>query len=177
MPRTRQIPDNYIFEIVRRLLVAGGERAVTFAAVAKKSGLSGPSLVQRYQSRESMLLQAHLAGWDALDIVTDSAILRAPDSAKGISALLKDLAPSDFALPATDLTGLLRYLDDQALRLRALAWRERVVSAITERLGSKDREGAEIVFAAWQGRLLWTRAGAEGFRLRDLQKRLGKSQT
>lgn len=175
MPRTRQISDSHIFEITRRLLSAGGDRAVTFAAVAKKSGLSGPSLVQRYQSRESMLLQAQLAGWEALEALTEAAIQRAPSSAKGISALLKAIAPDDLALPPTDLAVLVSYIDDQALRSRALAWRGRLVAAIAERLGSKDREGAEIIFAAWQGRILWSGAGVEGFRLRDLQKRLAKS--
>ena len=39
--------------------------------------------------------------------------------------------------------------------------------------GAKARESAALLFAAWQGRMLWTGAGGPGFRLRDAVKRIG----
>ena len=177
MPRNRQISDAHIYDLTRRLLASGGARAVTFAAVAKQSGLSGPSLVQRYQSREAMLRAALIAGWDNLDAATDAAIASAGASPKGLTALLKTLAPDDLALPASELKVLTADLSDPVLRLRALGWRSRMIAAIAVRLKGKDPDGAEMIFAAWQGRLLWSAAGTDGFRLRDLQKRLNKSES
>ena len=175
MSRTRQISDPTIFAIVRALLAADGPRGVTFATVAKKSGLSGPSLVQRYINRDGMLRAALLAGWDDLDALTNAAIAKAPASAKGITALLKALSPDDLAMPASDLSVLAADFNDPVLRARAAGWRTRLVEALAARLGAKDREGAEMVFAAWQGRLMWAATGTEGFRLRDLHKRITKS--
>ncbi len=174
MPRTRLISDTTIFEIIRTLLAESGPRAVTFATVAQKSGLSGPSLVQRYGTREAMLQLAMLAGWDALDAATEAAITAAPLSAKGASTLLKALDPDDLALPASELSTLSADFNDPVLRTRAQKWRTRMVQALSHRLGGggKDKQGAEMLFAAWQGRMLWAATGTEGFRLRDLQRRL-----
>ena len=38
--------------------------------------------------------------------------------------------------------------------------------------GSKGREAAALLFAAWQGQLLWQPAGGKAFRLKDALKRL-----
>jgi len=177
MPRTRLISDKTIFEITRALLAAGGPRSVTFAAVAAKSGLSGPSLVQRYGTREAMLHAALMAGWDSLDDATETAIQSAPLSPKGATVLLKTLMPDDFALPVSELSLLTADLSDPDLRKRAAKWRERMIAALSVRLGngSKDKAGAEILFAAWQGRMLWAATGVDGFKIKDAQKRLSKS--
>ena len=47
-------------------------------------------------------------------------------------------------------------------------------TALALRLGGgpQGREAATILFAAWQGQILWQTAGGKGFRLKDALKRL-----
>jgi hypothetical protein len=66
-------------------------------------------------------------------------------------------------------------LRDAELRDAAAAWRGHVEAAIAVRLGGggKARNSAAMIFAAWQGRLIWGGPGAGSFRLKDAIKRLG----
>jgi hypothetical protein len=169
MGRRRTIPDADIYRTIRRQLAEGGDKAVAFSSVARATGLAAPTLVQRYGSREAMVQAALLDGWDLLAAATETAAEAAPMTAKGAVALLKELegwaGPS--ALQAADLR-------DAALRARAAAWRRQVEAALAVRLGggAKAREAAAMLFAAWQGQALWTRAEERAFRLKDLVKRL-----
>lgn len=168
MARPRTIPDAEIFAAVRRLLAAGGEKAVSFSTVARAGGLAAPTLVQRYSTRDSMVRRALLDGWDDLDRRTAEAEAGAGLTEKGAVALLKSLADmADLALLAADFR-------DADLRDRAAAWRMRVEAALAARLGggAKGREAAAMMFAAWQGQALWEAAGGRGFRLKDAAKRL-----
>ncbi len=167
MARPRTIPDAAIFATVRRLLAAGGEKAVAFAAVARDTGLAAPTLVQRYGSRDAMLRAALLDAWDVLDAATEAAEGAAEMNTKGALALLKALDTRDAALRAADMR-------DTALRARATAWRARVETGLATRLGggAKGREAAALLFALWQGQALWQDAGDKGFRLKDAVKRL-----
>ena len=162
MSRTKAIPDTTVFAAIRQMLIADGDRAVSFAAVGRAAKLAAPTLVQRFGSRDAMVRAALLAAWDDLDAAAATAI--AGD--KGPQGLLKalDLSPPDPAL--LDLT-----LRDPVLRDRASQWRNRVEAALATRLGGGDKacEGAAILFAAWQGQRLWL---ADGFRLKDAVKRL-----
>ena len=65
-------------------------------------------------------------------------------------------------------------LRDPELAQRAAAWRATVEAALALRLGTGQRakESAALLFAAWQGQLLWAAAGEDGFRLKDAVKRL-----
>ncbi|MFN3724262.1 MAG: hypothetical protein ACK4VZ_14575, partial [Paracoccaceae bacterium] len=67
-----------------------------------------------------------------------------------------------------------RHLEDPTLRHRAIAWRVRVEQALTVRLGggAKGREAASLLFAVWQGQMMWQVAGDRGFKLKDAVKRL-----
>jgi AcrR family transcriptional regulator len=170
MPRSRTIPDADIFAAIRRLLAEGGDKAVAFGSVARATGLAAPTLVQRYGSREGMVRAAMLAGWDALDAATEAAEASAPLGPKGAQALLKSLgegAEAQHSLMASDLR-------DADLRARAEDWRARVEGALSTRLGggAKGREAAAMLFAVWQGQLMWQGAGGKGFRLKDAVKRL-----
>lgn len=172
MGRSRTIPDADIFAVTRRLLVAGGEKAVTFSTVARATGLAAPTLVQRYGSRDGMLKAALVAAWDELAAMTATAADDAPISAKGAAQFLKVLSEDEpqagnLALLAVDFR-------DAALRQRALAWRSTVEAGLAARLGggAKGREAASLLFAAWQGQLLWQMAGGRAFRLKDAIKRL-----
>ena len=166
MARKRTIPDNTIYATVRDLLSDGGAKAVSFGSVAAATGLAASSLVQRYGNRGGMIRAARLAAWAALEARTAEAI--AETSQKGAPALLK-------ALGRPDVQALPDDLRDPELRARATAWRAGVEAMLTLRLGGgqKAREAAAVLFAAWQGQALWGAEADEGFRLKDVAKRLG----
>ncbi|MGB8814657.1 MAG: transcriptional regulator [Paracoccaceae bacterium] len=172
MARLKTIPDADVHAAIRQLLVAGGDKAVAFASVARATGLAAPTLVQRFKTRELMLRAALLAAWDQLDAAIIRAEAEAPMQAKGAQTLMKSLAAS--CPDAVDITLLAVDFRDAALRQRALNWRNRVESALAVRLGSgvRGQETAAILFAAWQGQMLWQIAGGKGFRLKDAVKRL-----
>lgn len=164
MPRTRIIPDSNVFAAIQRLMDQGGERAVSFATVAAATGLAAPTLVQRYGSRDGMARAARLAAWDALLASTDAAIAATAD--KGPQALLKALQPDVRALAAD--------LRDADLAQRAGVWRATVEGALALRMGtgSKAKENAALLFAAWFGHALLAPAGGSAFRLKEAVKRL-----
>lgn len=172
MPRVKIIPDADVFTAIRQLLAEGGDKAVSFAAVGRKTGLAAPTLVQRFGSRDAMVQLALMAAWDGLEKATAKAEADAPMNAKGALALLKAVAGDapdlvDHALLAVDFR-------DPALRGRATDWRTRMESALAVRLGGGDkaRETAALLFAAWQGQMLWQMAGGKAFRLKDAVRRL-----
>jgi AcrR family transcriptional regulator len=165
MPRSRTIPDDRIFHAIQRLLEEGGDRAVSFATVAAATGLAPPTLVQRYGSREGMVRAARLAAWEELAALTAEAITETEK--KGPQALLK-------ALSAADPAALVADFRDPDLAQKATAWQATVESALALRLGTgqKARESAAVLFAAWQGQLLWSRLGQPGFKLKEAVRRL-----
>jgi AcrR family transcriptional regulator len=167
MARPRLIPDTAIFASVRSLLAAGGDKAVAFAAVARETGLAGPTLVQRYGSRDAMLRAALLDGWNALDAATARAEGMAEMNAKGALALIRALETVDPAFMAAGLR-------DSTLRARAATWRAQTEAALAARLGGgpKGRDAAAALFALWQGQMLWQDAGGKTFRLKEAMKRL-----
>lgn len=172
MPRKKLIPDLEVFATVRSLMSASGEKAASFAAVSRATGLAGATLVQRFGSQERMVQAALMAAWDTLEAQTSEASAVAELSPKGALALLKALAPK---VPEAEDPRLLdAHLRDPALRARAAEWRGQVEQALALRLGggAKGQELAAIVFSAWQGQLSWQPVGGKGFRLKDLLKRL-----
>lgn len=173
MPRKKIISDLTVFAAIRQLLAQGGEKAVAFSSVARSTGLAPPTLVQRYGSREAMLQAALSAAWDELEAITIAAEEGAPLNPKGAQAILKALGAD--APETSDLTLLAADFRDPVLRARAEAWRARVEGALALRLGggARGREAAALLFAAWQGQILWQMAGGKGFRLKDAVKRLG----
>ncbi|MDZ7910016.1 MAG: TetR family transcriptional regulator [Gemmobacter sp.] len=172
MPRKKLIPDLAVFAAIRQLLAQGGEKSVSFSTVAQATGLAPPTLVQRFGSRDAMLHHALSAAWTELEATTRAAEEQAPLNAKGAQAFLKALGAD--APETADLTLLAADFRDPLLRARAEAWRAQVESALALRLGggAKGRETAALLFAAWQGQLLWQMAGGKGFRLKDALKRL-----
>ena len=173
MARPRRIPDEHVFATIRNLLAQHGPRHVTFATVAARTGLAGPSLVQRYLNRDAMVLAALVDGWDQLDRATLRATHATPDGAKGAVALLKAIAPSDPALPPSDLRFLISTMTDQPVRDRAARWRQSLIAALQTKLGDHGPTRANMLFALWQGRLLWPDADAPApFRLRDAARLL-----
>ncbi len=160
------------------MIAAEGEKAVAFSAVARATGLAGASLVQRYGPLPQMVEQALSWGWDALDAVATAAEAEGaePSSAKagkalqkGPQALLKALSDKAEGVPmAALLAASLRHV---RLRARAADWRDRVEALLATR--TQDRDSAAMIFAAWQGQVLWQGLGDKDFRLKDMLKKLG----
>jgi hypothetical protein len=91
----------------------------------------------------------------------------AETAGKGPQGLLKAIGPVSISAISLDLR-------DPVLSARAAAWRSAVEAALAPRIGtgSKARESAALLFAAWQGQLLWSSTGDSGPRLKDAVKRL-----
>ena len=165
MSRPRTIPDADVFAAILRLIAQGGEKSVAFSSVARSTGLSAPSLVQRYGALPEMIAAALHHSWDRTDERTVAAIAETAATDKGPQLLLKLLAPAPS--PAV----LAASLRDAGLRQRAKAWRQRVEAALLGRGGNKD--AAAMLFAAWQGQTLWDGISDKGFKMKDAIKRLG----
>lgn len=166
MARPRSIPDDDIFAAIRTTLARDGERAVAFGMVAQITGLAAPSLVQRYGTRDGMVRAALLDGWQKLAART--AELDDPQP----HGLLKSLtAPATLMADPALMAVTLR---DPALAQAAQDWRAQVETLLALRLGggTKGREAAAVLFAAWMGQMQWLRAGGKGFRLKDAAKRI-----
>ena len=164
MSRPRTIPDNVIFAAILRLITEEGEKAVAFSSVSRATGLSAPSLVQRYGALPDMIQAALQGEWDRIDGLTAQAIADMSAASKGPQSLLKALSPGvGAALMAASMR-------DGKLRERALAWRQRVETALAQHGG--DAERAAMLFAAWQGQSMWEAISDKGFRLKDVIKRL-----
>ena len=168
MARTKLISDRDVFQQVLALLLQNGEKAVTFSAISAATGLAPTTLVQRFGSCTAMISGAISQAWQELAALVDAASTDAAAN-KGVPGLLKLLTgPVD---PGALLTLSLR---DPALMEQAKDWRGKVEQAIASRLevSAKAKETAALIFAAWQGRMLWGAGGGKGFRLGDAIKRL-----
>jgi len=169
MARTKLISDRDVFQQVLSLLLQNGEKAVTFSAIAASTGLAPTTLVQRFGSCAAMISGAISQAWQELATLADAAATDAATLNKGVPGLLKALTgPVD---PGALLTLSLR---DPALMDQAKDWRSKVEQAIASRLevSAKAKDTAALIFAAWQGRMLWGAGGGKGFRLGDAIKRL-----
>ena len=138
------------------LIREGGVSAVTFKAVTARTSLSPASLVQRYGNRDGMIDAALHAGFDALEAATARAMLSSGSGPQCAHQLLFQL--SRHAGGPGDLSILHQNFARPALSERASDWRMRMEQEIGARLGD-DRQGA-VVFAGWQGALLWSGTGS-----------------
>jgi AcrR family transcriptional regulator len=174
MARPRSIPDDDIFRAVRHLLGKDGERGVSFATVSKRSGLSAPSLAQRYGSRARMIQDALEAGWSDLARATEAAEAEAPPTTKGAAAFLKAIEAGHDDL-GRDILVLASGFRDPALRGRAASWQRQVVTGLAMRLGkggTADMDAGESMFAAWQGQLFWSAVSDPGFKMKRVMRRV-----
>jgi AcrR family transcriptional regulator len=173
MARPRTLPDSDVFAVILQRIAAEGEKSVAFSAISRATGLAGASLVQRYGSLAQMVEAALNWGWDELDRMA-AAAQEGPEAAalsgaKGAQAFLKGLTDLVDALPMAAL--LAASLRHPHLRPRASVWKDKVEGLITRHL--RDRDAAAMVFAAWQGQVLWEGLETKSFRLKDLVKKLG----
>ncbi len=170
MSRRKLISDAEVLDLLYAMLLRDGEKLFTFQSAARASGLSAPALVQRFVSREAMLVATLRHGWARLAAVTEEADLDAVMTAKGVQAMLKTIAATE-NIPAL-FAASLRH---GALQPVAMAWRAGVEAALAPRLGggNKGRVAAALIFAVWQGRMLWGDIGGKGFKLGDALRQFG----
>ena len=169
MARKKIIPDAEILALVLQKLLSDGDKSVSFGLIAAACGLAPPTLVQRYGALDAMMTQAIAAGWADLEALTAASEAEALVSAKGAQGMLKDIGAW------VDIPSLLSVSRrDKALLDRAAAWRKTVEAALAVRLGGgiKGREAGALIFAAWQGRMMWDAAGGKTFRLGEALRRL-----
>lgn len=161
VPRNRTIPDEVVLSAALDIVHADGPAALSFGTLAKRVGLAGSTLVQRFGSRARLLQQALLLAWDRLDAETARADDAAGPGPAGVVDLLVDLSgeynEDDFA---DQLLVLREDLRDPVLRARGEAWIDSLAGMIDRRLSGRagDPPGlGRLVVAHWQGTLtVWS---------------------
>jgi AcrR family transcriptional regulator len=160
VPRRKTLSDTDLLDRVLTLMRRSGPGGVTFAAAATETGLSGPTLVQRFGTRDGLLHAALLRAWDLLDQRTEDAIAAQPATPAGAVGILVVLS-GDFGSGENYAEGLLVLREDlrnPKLRARGDRWGSRLAEALGRCLA--DAHGArpdlgKLLAAQWQGALLW----------------------
>jgi AcrR family transcriptional regulator len=160
MPRPKTLSDADVLAIAHRLIHAHGPDALTFASVAKASGLSASTLVQRFGSKAGLVRSTLLHAWDGLDAKTARLAATVSKTPGGAIALLVELSRDYGGIEAyaEGLLVLREDLRDPALRARGRAWKEALCGALDDCFADIPHapEGVGLLIAAqWQGSLLW----------------------
>jgi len=156
MPRPKSLPDEVVLECALTLMRSHGPDALSFGTLARATGLSGATLVQRFGSKPALIKAATSHAWDQLDRATAEAIGSAPDGAEGVVSLLVALSGyGDIETYADNLLILREDLRDPELRARGRAWHAVLVDAISTRLPDRREGMAAVILDQWQGSLLW----------------------
>jgi AcrR family transcriptional regulator len=156
MPRPKSLSDEAILECALALMRRSGPDALSFGALARETGLSGATLVQRFGTKPGLVKAATAHAWDQLDRATAEAIASAPDDADGIVTLLLALSGyGDIETYADNLLILREDLRDPDLRARGRDWHAVLLAAVAARLPKQDKPLAAVILDVWQGSLLW----------------------
>src|SRR5688572_24396008 len=156
MPRPKSLSDETVLESALDLMRRNGPDALSFGTLAKATGLSGATLVQRFGSKQALIKAATSHAWDQLDRATREAIASAPDDAEGVVTLLVALSGyGDIETYADNLLILREDLRDPDLRARGRAWHAVLAEAIRVRLPDRGEALATAILDQWQGSLLW----------------------
>lgn len=160
MARPKAMSDESVLDTALAIMREGGPDALTFASLAKASGLSGATLVQRFGNKGRLKRQALLRAWDALDAETVRLSDAVPKSPEGAVQLLVGLTGQYGTIEqyAEGLLMLREDLRDSVLRARGTAWRDKLTASLDACFaGRRDiPEGMGLLIAThWQGDLLW----------------------
>lgn len=159
MPRPKTQSDEVVLRAALELMYEEGPEALTFAALSKRCGLSGATIVQRFGTKAALKREALLIAWDRLEAETARLAGAVPKSAEGAIELLVGLTGQygDIDTYAEGLLILREDLRDPALRARGAAWRDQLCSALEACFaGAGIAAGAGMLAAThWQGALLW----------------------
>ena len=157
MPRRKTQADAEVLAAAHRLIHAHGPDALTFAALARATGLSASTLVQRFASKAGLMRATLHHAWDRLDERTAQLGETTPTTPEGAIALLVELsrAYGDIESYAEGLLVLREDLRDPVLRARGAAWKTALSGILDRCLGGRP-DGLGLMMAAqWQGALLW----------------------
>ena len=159
MPRPRTLSDEQLLDMVLGLVHTEGPDAASFGAVAKISGLSGSTLVQRFGTKAAMLRACLLRAWDRLDMETARLVHSVPETPEGAIDLLAGLSRDygvDAASYAEGLLVLREDLRDPELRARGAAWGKTLATALDRCLHAQGKTPlGRLMLSQWQGCLLW----------------------
>ena len=160
MPRPKTLSDSDVLETALGLMHERGPEALTFAALADASGLSGATLVQRFTNKGGLRRSALLHAWDRLDEKTATLASKAPKTPAGAIGLLVGLSGDygDIETYAEGLLVLREDLRDPVLRARGAAWRDVLSAALDKCFAGVPHapRGVGLMLASqWQGSLLW----------------------
>jgi len=92
MTRPKTQSDEQVLEAAYRLMHADGPEALTFERLARASGLSGSTLVQRFKNKTLLKRRTLLYAWDELDRKTEQAAASVPGTPAGAVELLVALS-------------------------------------------------------------------------------------
>lgn len=154
-----------------------GRAGTTFALVGIETGLAPSTLVQRYGSKDNLILTAMLRAWDQLDNSTAAADELAPADADGAVALLVALSEdaTDQEAFAGGLLLLHEDIRDPVLRARGASWGGALAKALGRRLSSQTSEQlrlGRLMASQWQGAILWWGFSREGSLANYVEKEL-----
>jgi AcrR family transcriptional regulator len=160
MPRPKTLSDADVLAIAHTLIHECGPDALTFARLARASGLSASTLVQRFKSKAGLVQSTLLHAWDRLDEKTARLAATVPKTPDGAVALLVGLSRDygDIETYAEGLLVLREDLRDPALRARGAAWRDCLSNALDDCFAEIPHapQGIGLLIASqWQGSLLW----------------------
>jgi AcrR family transcriptional regulator len=136
-----------------------GSEALTFAALAERSGLSGSTLVQRFGTKQKLIHAALVHAWDALDERTRRIASEEPKTPDGAMAILSRLSRDygDIESYADKLHVLREDLRHPEFRARGNAWVKALASMVEECFPNTPGASSDIgilMIAQWQGALL-----------------------
>ena len=160
MTRPKTQSDEQVLEAAYRLMHADGPEALTFERLARASGLSGSTLVQRFKNKTLLKRRTLLYAWDELDRKTEQAAASVPGTPAGAVELLVALSSGygDIESYAEGLLVLREDLRDPALRARGAAWKaelSRALAACFANVPGIPEDIGLLMAAHWQGALLW----------------------
>lgn len=160
MPRKKTLPDRDVLEAALEIIHRDGPEALTFAALAKTSGLSGATLVQRFGGKDRLKQASLLHAWDRLDEKTARLSEEMPKTPEGAVALLVALSGSYGGIEAyaEGLLVLREDFRDPVLRTRGAAWKAALCSALDTcfaRTAGAPQDIGLLMASHWQGSLLW----------------------
>lgn len=159
MPRQKTQSDDLVLRHALDLMYEQGPEALTFAALSKRCGLSGATLVQRFGSKAVLKQKSLLIAWDRLDADTARLAGSVPRTPEGAIELLVGLT-GQYGTIDTYAEGLLilrEDLRDPQLRARGAAWRDQLCAALDACFAQTGVPAGVGLLAAthWQGALLW----------------------
>ncbi|MEZ2332435.1 TetR/AcrR family transcriptional regulator [Mesorhizobium sp. RCC_202] len=160
MTRPKTQSDEHVLELASRLMHNEGPEALTFERLARASGLSGSTLVQRFKSKALLKQRTLLHAWDRLDRNTEEAARWAAKTPTGAIELLVTLSGSygDIQSYAEGLLILREDLRDPVLRARGATWKAALSKALADCFAGEANMPEDIgllMASHWQGSLLW----------------------